>query len=52
MRVVKVAPTIKYYQMSDAEGDFGLLVETKRGLLAEIHSREEFIEVYNQFTQS
>jgi len=51
MRAVKLTPTIKYYSLEDGEGEFGLLVDTKRGLFAEVYTKEEFVEVYNQFVQ-
>jgi len=51
MKVVSLTDNIRFFSLEDNEGSFGLLVDVKRGLFAEVYTKEEFTEVYNQFVQ-
>jgi len=51
MKVVKITESIKYFALSDEEGEFGLLFDEDKQVFAEIYTPEDFVSVYNQFTQ-
>ena len=51
MKVVKITENIKYFALSDEEGEFGLLFDEDKQVFAEIYTPEDFVSVYNQFTQ-
>lgn len=51
MKVVKLAENIKYFALSDEEGDFGILFDEKNQVFAEVYNHSDFVEVFNQFTK-
>jgi hypothetical protein len=51
MKTAQLTSQIKYVSLSDDEGTFGLMIlQTSNPKIREIHSTEEFVECYNEFS--
>ena len=52
MKSIQITPLVKYLELEDEEGTFGLMIhQTSNPQVAEIHNHSDFQKWYKEFTK-